>query len=457
MLTGLVASVALMAITYLVARNYLLDQRDSAVKTQALQNAAVVVDRLRNPRNENPAGQVREALGSVSTENDGFAVLVVPSSSADPLRVSTKSPLLETAFPESLRDGVAIGETGRQVFRLRAPQLEQLDGQTYLGVGVALPDGGAAYFEAFPLDNVERTLRVIGASLALAAGVTTLAAAMLGWLTSRRLMRPLTEVAAAATEIASGTLDARLDPGDDADLSRLARSFNDMADTVQARIEREARFASDVSHELRSPITALTAAVEVLDARRAELPDRSRQALDVVVSQVRRFDTMVLDLLELSRLDAGATDLNLEELQLADTARRIAQRYGYGTIPIVADPRVNQPIIADKRRLERILANLLENAQQHAGGPTKIAIEDAGHDEVQLVVEDAGPGVSASEKQRIFERFARGSAARQRVGTGLGLALVAEHAAAHDGQAWVEDRRGGGSRFVVALPKKGPK
>ena len=104
-------------------------------------------------------------------------------------------------------------------------------------------------------------------------------------------------------------------------------------------------------------------------------------------------------------------------------------------------------------RFERILGNLLDNAANHAGGPIRIAIEPSTvKKSVQLVVEDNGPGVAASERTRIFERFARGPAARNRIGTGLGLALVAEHAAALGGEAWVEDRPGGGARFAVRLP-----
>jgi len=260
-------------------------------------------------------------------------------------------------------------------------------------------------------------------------------------------------VADAAGELAEGGLDTRLPEESDPDLHRLVSSFNNMADAVQDRIEREARFASDVSHELRSPLTALTAAVEVLDARRDDLPPRSQQALDVVTSQVRRFDQMVLDLLEISRLDAGVTEFNPEPVLLGDVVRRIAARYGFDNVPVWVDHRwAERPVAVDKRRLERILANLLDNAQQHGGGPTRIAIDDGANGAVNLVVEDAGPGVSQSERTRIFERFARGTAARHRVGTGLGLALVAEHAGVHGGTAWVEDRPGGGARFVVSFP-----
>jgi signal transduction histidine kinase len=207
-----------------------------------------------------------------------------------------------------------------------------------------------------------------------------------------------------------------------------------------------------VSHELRSPITALTAAVEVLDARRDDLPERTQQALDVVVSQVRRFDSMVIDLLELARLDAGATDLNVEDLELVDLTRRIAARVGDPDVPIDVTPGAPEHVAIDKVRFERILGNLLENAHNHGGGAVRVELAAAPERHFRIAVEDGGPGVAQGERDRIFERFARGSAARHRIGTGLGLALVTEHTAAMGGQAWVEDRVGGGARFVVDLP-----
>ena len=200
----------------------------------------------------------------------------------------------------------------------------------------------------------------------------------------------------------------------------------------------------------RSPRSS--AAVEVLDGRRTDLPERSQKALDVVVSQVKRFDQMVLDLLEISRVDAGRIEMHVEPTLLGDFLSRVAARYGYSYVPVeVARKWRERPVPIDKRRLERVVANLLENAAQHAGGPVRIGVEGSG-DRVRIVVEDAGPGVPQAEKARIFERFARGSAARHRVGTGLGLALVAEHARLHGGEAWIEDRPGGGSRFIIELP-----
>ena len=200
-------------------------------------------------------------------------------------------------------------------------------------------------------------------------------AAAAGWWTSRRLLRPLDRITGVAGEIAAGSLDTRVALEGDPDLDRLAESFNEMADTVQARIEREARFASDVSHELRSPITALAAAAEVINGRRGELPDRTQQALDVVVGQVRRFDAMVIDLLELSRIDAGATDLHTEEVDVVALCRRIAARNGFPDLPIDVDSRAPTTVVLDRLRFERIVANLLENAEHHGGGPVRISIE----------------------------------------------------------------------------------
>jgi two-component system sensor histidine kinase MtrB len=422
--------------TYLIARTSLIEQRASAARVQAFSNARDLQLSLTEP------GQVGEVFLRLPIETDGFANLTEP-------RLNSRVGFGVERFPQQLRNAAANGQSAQQRF--------QVDGAPYLGVGVHIAAFDTEYFEAFPLETTERTLRLILTALLVGAAITILFATFSGWSTSRRLMRPLRRVADAAGEIAEGALGARLEPARDPDIDRLAGSFNDMADAVQTRIEREVRFASDVSHELRSPITALTAAVEVLDARRGDLPERTQQALDVVVSQVRRFDDMVIDLLELSRIDAGATELHTETVDLGDLCARVANAYGAGHVPIEVHRRAAREISLDKVRFERILGNLLENASNHGGGAVRISIEPSTRDSLLLAVEDGGPGVAASERQRIFERFARGSAARHRIGTGLGLALVAEHARALGGEAWVEDRAGGGARFVVRLPIEAPK
>jgi signal transduction histidine kinase len=437
---ALVASVSLTVVTYAFARSSLLEQRSEVARQQAVLNAVRVREALRSGTEE-----FGDFLQTLRTESDGFAVVDVADGA-----FPTRTQVSVESFPTELRQALDVGVSGVQRF--------DLGDETYVGVGVHIADVDASYFEAFQLGSTERTLRTILVALVIGTAITVLLATGVGWWTSRRLLRPLDRITDAAGEIAAGDLDTRVAREGDPDLDRLADSFNGMADAVQARIEREARFASDVSHELRSPITALAAAAEVIDGRRGELPDRTQQALDVVVGQVRRFDAMVIDLLELSRIDAGATDLHTEEVDLEALCRRIAARNGFADLPIDVTRQTGGngaavTAIIDKMRFERIVANLLENAAHHGGGPARISIEPTDGPFLLVAVEDAGPGVARGERARIFERFARGSAARHRVGTGLGLALVAEHAAAQGGEAWVEDRAGGGARFVVRVPR----
>ena len=181
--------------------------------------------------------------------------------------------------------------------------------------------GLGAYFEFFPIDDDEQTLSNVALSLLLASVITTALGVLLGVFAARRAVRPVADAAQAAKAIAGGHLETRLPPSNDPDLGVLASSFNDMAAALQLRIERDARFASDVSHELRSPLMTLSASVEVMEARRQELPERAQAALDLLTSDVSRFQGLVEDLLEISRFDAGAIRLNLEDLPVAQFVR----------------------------------------------------------------------------------------------------------------------------------------
>ena len=442
----LLGGIGLTMATFLFARNSLLDQQITNAKSDAIANATTVNELL-----DLAPDDIADNFLDVDTDPKGFAVLL--ESPSFPNRTGplfSRSTFSLRDLPPSLVETVESGQAGQQLF-------VNDQGDPFIGVGVNLRAWDVGYIEAFPLDTTERTLRILATALVVGSLLAAIVATFFGWSTSRRLLRPISNVADAAGEIAAGKLGARLDTEDDPDLNRLAGSFNDMADAVEERISREQRFASDVSHELRSPITALTAAIEVLDARRDDLSDRGQQALDVVVGQVRRFNDMVIDLLELSRIDANATEINRESVDIVELCDRVSQRYGYGELPIEVHRRARRRAMIDRVRFERILGNLLDNATNHGDGPTRIAIEPSDvKRNVQIVVEDAGPGVAVGERTRIFERFARGSAARNRIGTGLGLALVAEHALALGGEAWVEDRPGGGARFVVRLPTEEP-
>jgi signal transduction histidine kinase len=279
----------------------------------------------------------------------------------------------------------------------------------------------------------------------------------LGAWSSRRALRPLSGVSTAAMALAAGRLDTRLEASEDPDLRPISSSFNDMAQTLQDRIERDARFASDVSHELRSPLMTLAAAIEVMNNQRDDLPDRARVALDLMVGDIDRFQQLVEDLLEISRFDAGVARLELEEVHLAELVMQAVSHSTERDVPVELDAELAGVVVqADKRRIVRVIANLLDNAAKYGGGATSVALRRV-EDGVQIAVEDRGPGVLEDDRGIIFDRFSRGAIAGRRGssdGVGLGLALVAEHVNLHGGQVWVEGRADDeeGARFVVQLP-----
>ena len=276
-------------------------------------------------------------------------------------------------------------------------------------------------------------------------------------------------------------METRLELTGDSDLDPLVTSFNDMAASLQTRIEREARFASDVSHELRTPLTALTAAVELLEGGRDELSERNRKIVDVLGNQSRHFRRLVLDLLEISRFDANAAELVAEVFDLPSFVQQLVTLQD-SSAEVDASGLHHPEVRLDKRRVERIIANYLQNAANYANGAVRVELRDAasvpseilststilgpgsepltGENSAEpprrivIAVEDRGPGIGAEDRELLFERFRRG-AAHQRgsgvKGTGLGLALVAAHAQLHGGRVWVEERPGGGARFCAEL------
>ena len=194
------------------------------------------------------------------------------------------------------------------------------DGQALL-VGIPIDSVRAAYFELDTLRDVRDALQSLRLALLISTAITGLVGFAFGLFASRRAVRPLANAALAARAIADGRLDTRLESTDDPDLQALTMAFNDMVETLQARVESDARFASDVSHELRSPLMTLAASVEVMQSRREELSERSRAALDLLTSDVSRFQRLVEDLLEISRFDAGA-EVTPETLKAAGLATR---------------------------------------------------------------------------------------------------------------------------------------
>jgi signal transduction histidine kinase len=321
-------------------------------------------------------------------------------------------------------------------------------------VVVALPIAeGTVFYEVDSLAELDHTLRVLTAVLTGVAVGTALAGAWLGAYAGRYVLRPLVRVADAAQDIVHGGLDARLDPAQEPDLARLSASFNHMVDELSARMERDRRFAADVSHELRSPLQTLAAAASVLSRRRDALDERTATAAGLVADEIGRFQRLVDDLLTLARSDQPA---EREPVDVAELARLVSRDRGISDDIVQADGPALWSV--DRRRVRQLLGNLLDNAAAYGGGAIAVRLQlRDGHGRIE--VDDQGPGVAPQDKPLIFDRFVRGATAGIRGGTdgtGLGLALVAQHAAAHGGRALVLDRPGGGARFLVELPGCAP-
>jgi two-component system, OmpR family, sensor histidine kinase MtrB len=453
-LGALLLSFSMGGLSYFTTRHFLLAERESAAQTQTFANAVALLGKIQAGT---PPSGYSALLATLDAGSDSNSILLhhgIPYTSS----ISTS----KSSIPARLRTEVLGGTVATQTY------VSGSHGQPQIAVGVPIPSIHAAYFEVFSLSDLGHTLGVLSGTLIVAGAVTTLLGAALGRFASRRLIRPLTAVSRAAVAIAGGQLDTRL-PSDtsDPDLEGLTTSFNAMVDQIQSRIEREARFNSDVSHELRSPLTTLAASLEVLERDLAELPPRAQRALQLLGEDLRRFQRMVGDLLEMSRADAGSMDVFLDEVNVGELVRRAVEA-GVRTLgdeatapEITIAPDVEMVHVGvDKRRFERVMTNLLENAQNYGGGAVAISVDagengTAGQRSVHIAVEDAGPGIEPSERTKVFERFYRGSASGRRgtgTGTGLGLALVAEHMRLMHGEAWAESSVTGGARFVIALP-----
>ncbi|HQZ32821.1 MAG TPA: HAMP domain-containing sensor histidine kinase [Ilumatobacteraceae bacterium] len=420
--------------TYQLTRWYLLDKREALADRQVMLNALVVKGQLGTA-----TLQPADILETLQSNTQARAVMRVQDQ-----WYSVVVELGESAVPQELVTLVDTKGAARQRVRV--------NGEPYFVFGIALPGRDAVYFEFISALEYERTLDVLSTVLFAAASITTIGGALAGWIVSRRVLRPLVTVAASARVISDGDLSHRLDVGGDPDLAPMAEAFNEMAGTVEARIDREHRFTADVSHELRTPLTAMGAAVNM--ANRSELTERGQYAMDILRQQLDQFTRLTLELLEIARIDSGVAVLDINDVDVAKVIEGVLAQASVEPSRLRVEPVRPCIVRLDGTRFERVMANLVENADRYAGGVVQVAVSlDA--NVLTVMVDDEGPGVPESERLAIFGRFNRGSMAQPEdkpKGTGLGLALVDEHVRMHGGRIEVVDAPSGGARFIVTIP-----
>lgn len=405
-------------------------------------------------------GQLADEVGALPGQ---FSVIVETATS-----IYMSRGVMPGSVPSVLRDHM---HTDPFNLFVTVTKISYDDGSAEPGIAVGghlvAPSGQLfpVYF-LFPAQTESQTLEVLRQALWLTGGLLLLALAAISFIVTRQMTAPLRAARDVAGRIASGDLDQRMKVRGTDEMAGLARSMNDMAGELQRQISQledlsrvQQQFVSDVSHELRTPLTTMRMATEVLHEARDEFTLDLERSIELLYDQEERFESMLTDLLEISRFDAGAAVLSLEDVDLADLAKAEAAAQDAMARSVSSPIEIftsGQTVVeGDIRRIQRIVRNLLSNALGHAE-QRPITLTVAGDDEaVALSVRDRGVGFAPSQAEEVFRRFWRADESRNRIvgGTGLGLAISLEDAKLHGGwlQAW--GRPGLGAQFRLTLPR----
>jgi two-component system sensor histidine kinase MtrB len=369
------------------------------------------------------------------------------------------------SVPQRLRDAVAT-EGSQQWTNAAATYLDGSDESAMVvGAPVDVPGVGSyQLFHVFPYSEEQQIITLVRSAALVAGGLLVALLAAIVWLVTRQVAVPIRQAARAAVQIAEGDLDRRIPVERSDETAQLATSFNAMADSLQHQINEledlsrvQQRFVSDVSHELRTPLTTIRMASDVLYERRHVVDRDTGRAIELLATQVDRFESLLSDLLEISRIDANAAELDLEEFDLSALVGSILS----AAEPLAAErsSRVSctmplgLTVVADPRRIARIIRNLVSNALEYgSGSPTDVLVATDGS-AAAVGVRDHGPGLDAEQQRRVFDRFWRADPARTRTlgGSGLGLSISLEDALLHRGALECVSQPGQGTLFVLTI------
>ena len=453
-------------------------------RTQAVADAARAAEGLQKEFNTSTAATVSDirplALNYVDRRDIG---------AGDDISVLLLSPPGATGFGDLYRDGrispSSVPSELRRVVRADGTQHVQSvglprpggrqDPALVVGQEVQVPIVGAyEFYYVLDLSREQATLEAVQRVLLLGALALVVLIGAVAALVARQVVLPVREAAAVASRLAAGDLGQRIPVRGQDDLARLARSFNGMAASIRGQITRleelgalQQHFVSDVSHELRTPLTTIRMAGELLYESREDFPPALARSAELLQQQVDHFEDLLGDLLEISRHDAGAAVLDLDAMDLRDLVAGVVERsrplalarstpveLDLGAAPCVAE--------VDRRRVERVVRNLLGNALVHGQGRPVVVTVAGDADAVAVRVRDHGVGLSPAQAARVFDRFWRAEPSRGRIdgpgrspgGTGLGLAISKEDAQLHHGRLQVWGRPNRGASFVLTLPRR---
>jgi two-component system, OmpR family, sensor histidine kinase MtrB len=391
------------------------------------------------------------------------AVLVVPGDG--PRAATAAGPVQQ--IPNALREFVKAGQVSYQYATVHT---EGFSGPALIiGSPTSSPVTNLELYLIFPLNNEESTITLVRGTMATGAVVLLFLLAVIALVVARQIVLPVRSASRIAERFAEGHLTERMPVRGEDDMARLAVSFNDMAESLHRQITQleefgnlQRRFTSDVSHELRTPLTTVRMAADLIHDHSDELDPALRRSTELMVNELDRFETLLNDLLEISRHDAGVAELSVEAVDLRATVQSALDNVGHLAADADIELIVDMPsdgVIAevDPRRVERILRNLIANAIDHAEHkPVRIRM-GVDEDTVAVTVRDYGVGLRPGEEKLVFSRFWRSdpSRVRQSGGTGLGLAISIEDARLHQGrlEAWGEPGKGACFRLTLPLTR----
>ncbi|MBM4793904.1 HAMP domain-containing histidine kinase [Streptomyces sioyaensis] len=515
-LVALTAAVSASGIAYWLNRNTVLDRTQNAVLNDFRK---ALEDSTRSLPLRPRCAELQDAARQMAAGPQNYAVLLigVDRNGKDCAATTDKDLLTLTTVPASLRTAVnearPVDESNRYAHHLYWQRKEVAD-TPYLVAGAKVTGGGPTGYMIKSLAAEQQDLNSLAWSLGIATALALVGSALLAQAAATTVLRPVQRLGHAARQLGEGRLDTRLRVTGTDELADLSRTFNRTAERLELRVEelsgREAasrRFVADMSHELRTPLTAITAVSEVLEEEAESLDPMIAPAVQLVVSETRRLNDLVENLMEVTRFDAGTARLVLDDVDVADQVTAcIDARAWLDAVDLDADRGIVARL--DPRRLDVILANLIGNALKHGGSPVRVSVrtEDAagagaggrtgstalsavdaagpsagpeaesgaqagagdggpersghgaeagrpGSGTLVIRVRDHGPGIPEEVLPHVFDRFYKASASRPRSeGSGLGLSIALENAHIHGGEITAANLPEGGAVFTLRLP-----